>query len=109
MGNIFASNSAYSENIIIYLLVRVVLIIGILIFVKQMPKLIEEVTGIKSGNFSMNIMDHLKDASWAPSAVGGLIAGRGNPLAMIRAGAHGWKNNNLQGIGREFNRREKLE
>ncbi len=109
IGNVFGSNSAYSENLIIYLLVRVVLIIGVLIFVKQMPKLIEEVTGIKSGNFSLNIMDHLKDAAWAPAAVGGLIAGHGNPMAMLRAGANGWKNNNLRGIGAEARRREELQ
>lgn len=109
IGNVFGSNSAYSENLIIYLLVRVVLIIGVLIFVKQMPKLIEEVTGIKSGNFSLNIMDHLKDAAWAPAAIGGLIAGHGNPLSMLRAGANGWKNNNLRGIGAEARRREELQ
>lgn len=109
IGNVFSSNSAYSENLIIYLLVRVVLIIGVLIFVKQMPKLIEEVTGIKSGNFSLNIMDHLKDAAWAPAAVGGLIAGHGNPMAMLRAGANGWKNNNLRGIGAEARHREDLQ
>lgn len=109
VGNVFGSNSAYSENLIIYLLVRVILIIGVLIFVKQMPKLIEEVTGIKSGNFSLNIMDHLKDAAWAPAAVGGLIAGHGNPLSMLRAGANGWKNNNLRGIGAEARHREELQ
>lgn len=109
MNNVFAGNSAYSENIIIYLLVRAILIIGILIFVKQMPKLIEEVTGIKSGNFSLNILDHIKDAAWAPSAVGGLIAGGYNPLAMIRAGVNGWKNNNLTGIGAEVTRTRNLQ
>ena len=110
IGNIFSSDSTpYADNLLIYLLVRTVIILGILIFIKQAPKIIEEVTGIKSGNFSFNIMDHIKDAAWAPSAVGGLIAGHGNPLAMLRAGRAGWKNNNLQGIGGEVTRRRNLE
>ena len=110
MGNIFASGSTpYTENIIIYLLVRVIIILGVFIFIKQMPSIIENVTGIKSGKFSLNIIDHLKEAAWAPAAVGGLIASKGNPMAMLRAGSSSWKNNNLQSIGAEVSRRRNLE
>ena len=110
MSNIFSDGSApYTNNILIYLLVRAILIIGVLIFIRQMPKILEDITGIKSGNFSLNIKDHLKEAAWAPAAVGGLIAGKGNPLSMIRSGSNAWKNNNLTGIGSEFTRRKNLE
>lgn len=110
MSNIFSDGSTpYTNNILIYLLVRAILIIGVLIFVRQMPKILEDITGIKSGNFSLNIKDHLKEAAWAPAAVGGLVAGKGNPLSMIRSGSNAWKNNNLTGIGSEFTRRKNLE
>jgi len=106
LGKMFSIGSTpYRENIILYLLVRCFIIVGLFIFIKQLPSIIEKATGIKSGNFSLNLLDHIKDAAWAPAAVGGLIAGKGNPLAMFRAGANGWKNNNLKGIGSEVTRR----
>lgn len=110
MSNIFGTGSTpYANNALIYLLTRAILILGILIFVRQFPKILEDITGIKSGNFSLRFMDHLKEAAWAPAFIGGTIAGRGNPLAGIRAASQGWKDNNLHGIGAEVQRRRKRE
>ena len=50
------------------ILVQVMIIIGLLIFANQIPKLIEGITGIKaSGNFSLN---PLKTITQSPIAAG---------------------------------------
>jgi len=56
------------------LLSKAFVLVGILIFIKQAPKLLGEITGIKTGNMKLGIMDKLKDAAWAPAALGGGLA-----------------------------------
>jgi hypothetical protein len=59
--------------------VRIFIILGALLFAKQVPKLIEDLTGIKlSGAFTMNPMKKIGESPFASAAVGGLVgAGAG--------------------------------
>lgn len=63
-------------------LVMVFIIVGALMFAEQIPKLIEEVTGLKmDGKFSLN---PLKNSKFASSVVGGAIgAVGGGALGMV--------------------------
>lgn len=108
MNGLFQGLDQTSDPII-YLLVRVILILGIIIFIRKFPELISEITGIKSGNFSANFMDRIKEAAFIPAAIGGTIAGHGNPLAGIRAARAAWKNKDLRGIGAEVKRRAEIK
>lgn len=59
-------------------LVRVFVIMGVLMFAKQLPKLIEEISGIKlSGDFTLNPMKKLGASPFAAAALGGIGAGIG--------------------------------
>lgn len=59
-------------------LVRVFVIVGVLMFAKQLPKLIEEISGIKlSGDFTLNPMKKLGASPFAAAALGGIGAGIG--------------------------------
>lgn len=90
--------------------VSTLLVIGMVIFVKQIPKLLKEVTGIDSGDMKLGIKDKLKTAgAFALGAgVGKLAAGTasmvasgGNPFAFRR----GWKGG-ISNIGAEKQRRQ---
>lgn len=68
--------------------VMIFMILGILMFAKQLPKLIEEITGIKlSGNFSLNPMHHLSEVPIAGAALG---AGLG-AIDAARHGGNAWE------------------
>ncbi len=91
-------------------------ILGFLTFMKQMPKLIEDILGIKV-DAKLGIMDKIKEpldtvrshAAGTAGAVGGLIVGKGNPLAAIRAARENYKNKNLSGIIKEQDRRDEYK
>ena len=102
------SNLNFTELNNFGLIGRAIIVLGVVAFAKQAPKLFSEVTGIKSGNMKLGIRDKLKEGGFfaAGAAVGGLIAGRGNPLAAYRAGKQGWKDGNFKGIGAEAKRRQ---
>ena len=60
---------------------RIFIIIGILMFIKQAPKLISDMFGIKSGSFKLGIGDKLREggvfaAAGALGAVGGAVANK---------------------------------
>lgn len=86
------------------------IILGIVIFARQIPKLLEEVTGIKSGNMKLGIRDKLKEGGFfaAANAIGGTITGR-SPMATIRGFKHGLKNADFKGVGDEYKRRQAYE
>lgn len=107
MSGIF-QGSAYVENPVIYFLVRAILILGIIMFVRRFPELLSEITGIKSGNFSASFMDRIKEAAFIPAAIGGAIVGK-TPAAAFRAGRAAWKNKDLRSIGAEAKRRAEYE
>ena len=83
-------------------LVQVMIIIGLLIFANQIPKLIEGITGIKaSGNFSLNPLKTISQSPLAAGvlggAVGGAVAGLGgfaaNAWALGRNLQNNWGHN----------------
>lgn len=82
------------------LTIKAILIMGMLAFVKEAPKLIGDVLGIDSSNMSMGISERLKSggAYAAGGFLAGMVAGRGNPLAGIRAARHAHTAGNLTGI-----------
>lgn len=59
--------------------IKIFIILGALMFAKQVPKLIEDLTGMKlSGAFTMNPMKKIGESPFASAAVGGLVgAGAG--------------------------------
>lgn len=87
------------------------MLMGIVIFMKQAPKLISEITGLDSGNMKLGIKDKLKEGGFfaAANAVGGFAFSKGNPLGAIRGFKHGWKNADFKGIGAEDTRRKSWE
>lgn len=107
MSGIF-QGSAYGENPVIYFLVRAILILGIIIFIRRFPELLSEITGIKSSNFSANFMDRVRELAFIPAAVGGAIVGR-TPAAAFRAARAAWRDKDLRSIGAEANRRAEYD
>lgn len=81
-----------------WLLAKAILILSIVVFIKESPKLIGELFGIDSSGMKLGLRDKLAAGGLfaAGGAVGSLIASRGNPLAMFR----GWKNG-LTNVGAE--------
>lgn len=84
------------------ILVQIMIIIGLLIFANQIPKLIEGITGIKaSGNFSLNPLKAISQSPLAAGvlggAVGGAVAGLGgfaaNAWALGRNLQNNWGHN----------------
>ena len=91
--------------------VKVFIILGALLFAKQLPKLIEDLTGLKmSGKFTLNPLKKLNEvpgveklASTAGGTVAGIKAGArvGNPLLGAAMGFHkGFTSAKLMGDGK---------
>lgn len=84
-------------GILRFAFVQILIILGALLFAKQVPKLIEDLTGIKlSGTFTLNPMKRIneapllgKAAAFAGGAVAGAVAGHrvGSTLRGAVAGA----------------------
>lgn len=63
-------------------------ILGLVIFAKQIPKLLKEVTGIDSGNMKLGIRDKLKEGSFGLSSAAGTLARK--TIAGIDAKRNGY-------------------
>lgn len=83
--------STYMKAGGMWLLALVFILLGILTFVKQAPKMISDMLGIDTGNMKLGIKDKLK--------AGGFFAGG----AMLGAGAVGLARNLNHGIGYSAN------
>lgn len=83
------------------------LIIGVIIFIKQAPKLIGDMFHLDTGGMKLGIMDKLAMGGVfaAGGAVGSLITSRGNPMAAIRGWKYGAKNKDFKTWGQEANYR----
>ena len=69
------------------LVARVFIILGILIFTKQIPKLLGDLMGVKiDGNFSLNPMNKITASPLAAGAVGGVLGLAGGAAANLHAG-----------------------
>lgn len=107
----FFSSISTEDGLIVALLAKACVLLGIVAFMKQAPKLISEITGIDSGSMKLNIREKLKDGGLfaAANATGALIASKGNPLAAYRGLKYGSKNADIKGIGAEVQRRQRYE
>lgn len=85
---------------------RVIIILGIVTFIRQAPKLICDLFHIDSGDMKLGIKDKLAAGGLfgVANAVGSLVTSKGNPLAAYRGWKYGMKNADLHNIGGEANR-----
>lgn len=108
VGTIFGTtvNNIGTVNPIIVLIAQALVILGIILFMKQAPQIIKELTGLDSGKYGF--FSGLKEAAGAlktgTAFVGGTIAGR-NPLAGFRAARETNKSGNLRSVGEQLKRR----
>ncbi len=100
----FLNGTAYGVG----LYVKAFIIMGIIMFMKQAPKLISEITGIDSGNMKLGIKDKLKDGGFfsVVNAAGGLVTG-GIPGA-VRGFRYGSKNADFRHMGQEAAKRREF-
>ena len=86
-------------GITVFLFTQAFLVIGIILFVKQAPQILKDITGLDSGKYNV-----LRSAKQALSFVGGGIMGR-SPAAAVRAWEQTGKDGNLRSIGDQYKRR----
>lgn len=68
-------------------IIHVFIIVGALMFAKQVPKLLEDITGIKlSGDFTLNPLKKIGQSPFAAAAVGAVGAGLGGMAANVYNG-----------------------
>lgn len=68
------------------LLVRVFVILGALLFAKQLPQILQDLTGMKlDGGFSLNPMKKLGASPFASAAIGGMIGAGAGALGSFAA------------------------
>lgn len=93
------------------LIAKCFLILGIVMFMRQAPKLLSDLFGFGDGDMKLGIKDKLKESGVfaAGNAVGSLVTSRGNPLAFIRGAKHGFKNADFHNIGAEDTRRRQFK
>ncbi len=91
----------------VYLFAQLFVIVGIILFIKQAPGIIKDITGLDGGKYKF--FNGLKEGFGAlktgAAFVGGTIAGA-NPLAGYRAAKETNKSGNLASIGHEYMRRQ---
>ena len=85
------------------LIIQALLIMAVVIFMKQAPKLIGDLFKLDTGGMKLGLMDKLAMGGVfaAGGAVGSLISSRGNPMAAIRGLKYGNKNKDFKVIGQE--------
>ncbi len=88
-----------SDALTIKLFAQLFIILGIILFIQQAPKILKDITGLDSSKFKM--FGNMKNAA---AFVGGAVAGR-TPLAGFRAMNETDKSGNLRSIGNQRSRR----
>lgn len=99
--SLFVGFSSASPEIV--LIAQVLVIVGIIMFIKQAPEIIKEITGLDGGKYNP-----LKAAKQGLSFIAGGIAG-GTPLAAYRAWEQAGQAKDLldfSAIGNQYKRRE---
>lgn len=94
-------------NWFLNLIAKCFLILGIVMFMRQAPKLLSDLFGFGDGDMKLGIKDKLKEGGFFAmgNAVGSLVTSRGNPLAFIRGAKYGFKNTDMHHVGAEGTRR----
>ena len=98
-------------NWFLNLIAKCFLILGIVMFMRQAPKLLSDLFGFGDGDMKLGIKDKLKESGVFAmgNAVGSLVTSRGNPLAFIRGAKYGFKNADMHNIGAEDTRRRQFK
>ena len=91
--------------------VKALLIMAIVVFIRQIPKIIGDMFGLDTAGMKLGLTDKLAmgGAFAVAGAAGSLVTSHGNPLAAVRGFRYGWKNKDLKVIGREANNRKAVE
>ena len=89
------------------LIIQALLIMAVVIFMKQAPKLIGDLFKLDTGGMKLGLMDKLAMGGVfaAGGAVGSLITSHGNPMAAIRGWKYKAKNKDFKTWGQEANYR----
>lgn len=90
----------------VLLLAQALVIVGIIMFVKQAPEIIKEITGLDGSKFNV-----LKSAKQGLSLIAGGIAG-GSPAAAVRAWDQAGQAKNLMdfsAVGNQYKRRQAIQ
>ena len=104
----FLTSKVYEYGVIIGFFAQAFILMGIIMFMRQAPKLISEVTGIDSGKMKLGIKDKLKDAGLfaAGAGIGSFasnLASGGSLGTALRSAwkgdKDGWNNASLKSIG----------
>ena len=98
-------------NWFLNLIAKCFLILGIVMFMRQAPKLLSDLFGFGDGDMKLGIKDKLKEGGFFAmgNAVGSLVTSRGNPLAFIRGAKYGFKNTDMHHVGAEGTRRRQFK
>ena len=113
VGGLTFYEGTYSGSVPVF--VKVFIILGVLLFAKQLPKLLENILGVKmDGKFTLNPMKKLGESPFSAAAVGGAGALAGaaasNLYNTLRKNNAARKELIKQGIGRnDSNYREKFK
>lgn len=100
-GNLWENSFIGTPSLPVRIFARVFIIIGIILFIKQAPQLISDITGIKAGSFKLGIGDKLREGGvlGATGAVGAMGLAAANKIGHNgQALARDWKN--AQGKGK---------
>lgn len=77
---------------------KCIVVLGIITFARQLPKLISEITGIDSGNMKLGIMEKLGAGG---ALAGGALIG-GGITAGVRNATNSWKTSRGQNLGKRI-------
>lgn len=91
LNSTFLSEDIYQYgSFFLVLFTKAFVLMGIIMFMRQAPKLLSEITGLDSGNMKLGIKDKLKDAGvfTAGAAIGGGIT------SMVRNGVNAFGDKN---------------
>src|SRR5574344_1014428 len=85
---------------------KIFIMLGMLMFAKQLPKLIEDITGVKlGGDFSLNPAKKLTSVPLVGAAIGAGIGAMDSKIhggSLIAGASRGWKNVGFGGSGKTF-------
>ncbi len=97
----FLSNDIYSQGLFLALITKAFVILGIIMFMRQAPKLLQQITGLDSGNMKLGLKDKLKDSGLftAGAALGaGATSLVNNAVASGREIKNKWQKDKEKGV-----------
>ena len=95
----FLTTGVYDYGIFLGLLAQAFILMGVVMFMRQAPKLFSDITGIDSGNMKLGLKQKMADGGLF--AAGALVGG--GVTALTRNATNAWQNNKGKGIMRGVN------